>query len=372
MCKHHVTGKGDAVGSYLRPDYLSQARREFNQGKLSQAELTQVEDQAITELIEKEKAAGLEFITDGEFRRATWHLDFMWGFKGIAHQPTKTGLPFVGEVAKIDDTYLVGKLTYNDHHPFFDHFKFVQEFEEEGHQAKLTIPAPAQFLEQLIMPFAIENTRKYYETNDELVDDLVEIYQKFIRQAYDQGLRYLQLDDCSWGLLVDDKAEEFFGTDQDGLEEIKELFVTINNRAIENRSKDLIVNTHVCRGNFKSTYAVSGSYEDVAKFLFARENMDAFFLEFDDERSGGFEPLSQVSGDKEVVLGLVTSKRPELEDKDRIIERIKEASQYIPLERLSLSPQCGFASTEEGNKLTSDQQWAKIGLVREIAQEVWG
>lgn len=369
MC--HNCSKHDFVGSFLRPERLVTARQEFKEGKIDAQALKIVEDQVIEELINKQKELGYEFITDGEFRRSTWHLDFMWGFDGIDHRPTETGLPFADEVALIDDTYLVGRLGFNENHPFFEHFKFVKQFEEEGHQAKLTIPAPAQFLEQLIMPFAIDNTLKFYDSQEELVEDLVSIYQQFIQKAYQLGLRHLQLDDCSWGLLVDERAEDFFGTDQAGLEAIKQLFLETNNRAISQRPEDLVVTTHVCRGNFKSTYAVSGSYEEIAEFLFAKEEVDGYFLEFDDERSGGFEPLRKVTGDKKVVLGLITSKRPELEDKDRIIARIHEAAQYIPLERLSLSPQCGFASTEEGNKLTQKDQWKKLQLVKEIADEVW-
>lgn len=371
MCQKY-TGKNESVGSFLRPEKLASARQSFQNKEITADELKQIEDEAIIDLIAKQKAIGLEFITDGEFRRATWHLDFMWGFNGIDHQPTKTGLPFAEETAYIDDTFLVGQLSFNDHHPFFEHLQFVQQFEDDQHKAKLTIPAPAQFLEQLIMPFAIDNTRKYYETNEALIEDLVSVYKLFIQKVYDLGLRYLQLDDCSWGLLVDERATLMFGTDKEGLDAIKELFVKTNNRAIEDKPSDLIINTHVCRGNFKSTYAVSGSYEDVARFLFAKENVNSFFLEFDDERSGGFEPLREITGDKEVVLGLITSKKPELEDKERIIARIKEAAQYVPLERLSLSPQCGFASTEEGNKLTEEEQWAKLQLVKEIADEVWG
>lgn len=371
MCQH-FTGKNESVGSFLRPAALVDARAAYQRGEIDYPSLKKVEDQAITQLIEEQKAHGLQFITDGEFRRATWHLDFMWGFHGIDHKPTDTGIPFAAETAYIDDTYLVGKLTYNPDHPFFDHLAFVQQFEDQDHKAKLTIPAPAQFLEQLIMPFALDNTLKYYDNQDQVVEDLVAVYQAFIKDAYDKGLRYLQLDDCSWGLLVDDRASDLFGTDQAGIEAIKELFVTTNNAALEGKPEDLVVNTHVCRGNFKSTYAVSGGYEDVAKFLFARENVNAYFLEFDDERSGGFEPLRYVGPDKHVVLGLITSKKPQLEDKERIIARIKEASQYVPLERLSLSPQCGFASTEDGNKLTQEEQWAKLNLVKEIADQVWG
>ena len=271
----------------------------------------------------------------------------------------------------IDDTYLTGKV-HVDKHPFVDHFKFVKALEDEKTVAKQTIPAPAQFLEQMIMPFAIENTRKYYENTDELVEDIAKGYQKVIADLYEAGCRNIQLDDCSWGMLVDPRACMLFGTDEAGLEKIKEQLLNINNRAIEGKPDDLVINTHVCRGNFHSTYASSGAYDSVAKTLFAKENVSAYYLEFDDERSGGFESLSEVSENKKVVLGLITTKSPVLEDKGKVIARIREAAKYVPLERLYLSPQCGFASCEIGNKLTEEEQWAKLKLVKEIAEEVWG
>ena len=359
------------VGSFLRPQKLKEARAAFEAGTLDQDGLTAVEDALIRELVAKEKAAGLPELTDGEFRRATWHLDFMWGFHGVGHSPTETGLPFHGEAAMIDDTYLTGKVTV-DSHPFVEHFKFVKALEEDGHTAKQTIPAPAQFLEQMVMPFAAANTRRFYPDTAELEEDLVVGYRKVIRQLYDAGCRTLQLDDCSWGMLVDPNAPRLFGTDDAGLRDIMEQMLRVNNRAIEGKPADLTVNTHVCRGNFHSTYASSGAYDRVAEFLFARENVNGFFLEFDDARSGGFAPLAKIPEGKNVVLGLITTKSPALEDKKTVIRRIEEASRYVPLERLSLSPQCGFASCEIGNKLTEEEQWRKIDLVREIAREVWG
>ena len=312
-----------------------------------------------------------EPITDGEFRRATWHLDFMWGFHGVGHSRTEKGLPFHGENAMLDDTYLTGEVSV-DSHPFVEHFRFVKALEDENTVAKLTIPAPAQFLEQMVMPFAMENTSKYYPNIEKLVEDLAAGYRKVIDDVYAAGCRNLQFDDCSWGMLVDPRACLIFDTDEKGLEAIKEQMLAANNLAIEGKPEDLVINTHVCRGNFHSTYASSGAYDSVAKTLLARENVTAYYLEFDDARSGGFEPLAAVSGEKKVVLGLVTTKRPELEDKAAVIARIHDAAKYIPLDRLCLSPQCGFASCEIGNKLTEAQQWAKLALVKEIAEEVWG
>lgn len=361
----------DYVGSFLRPEYLKRARADFQAGKLTREELTAVEDEAIRNLVDKQKKAGYPVITDGEFRRATWHLDFMWGFHGVGHSRTDTGLPFHDEAAMIDDTYLVGKVSVG-HHPFVEHFKFVKALEDENTVAKQTIPAPAQFLEQMIMPMNIEGTRKYYISTEELMEDIAAGYRKVIRDLYDAGCRNIQFDDCSWGVCVDPNALFFFGTDEAGLEKIKEQLLTINNMAIEGKPDDLVINTHICRGNFHSTWACTGGYDSVAELLFGRENVDGYYLEFDDERSGSFEPLKAVSGEKKVVLGLITSKHPKLESKAGIIARIREAARYVPLDRLYLSPQCGFASCECGNRLTEEEQWAKLALVKEIAEEVWG
>lgn len=369
--KKNTPFRYDYVGSFLRPEYLKKARLDFENGVVSEEELRAVEDRAITDLVKKQKEAGYHVITDGEFRRATWHLDFMWGFEGVGHQKTTTGLPFHGEAAMIDDTYLTGKVRLNGEHPFVEHFRFVKALEDEHTVAKQTIPAPAQFLEQMIMPFAQENTRKYYEDTEELIQDIAKGYQKVIADLYAAGCRNLQLDDCSWGMLVDPNAGALFGADEEGLKKIQEQLLYINNLALEGKPEDLTVNTHVCRGNFHSTYASSGAYDSVAEVLFARENVDAYYLEYDDERSGGFAPLSLVGEGKKVVLGLITTKRPQLEDKETVIARIREAAKYIPLDRLYLSPQCGFASCEIGNKLTEEEQWAKLRLVKEIAEEVW-
>ena len=202
----------DHVGSFLRPEYLKEARKQYEQGEITKEQLTEVEDKAITELVVKEKEIGLHAITDGEFRRATWHLDFMWAFDGVGHSKTEHGLPFHGEDAMIDDTYVVGKIKLSGKHPFIEHYEFLKQFEDENTVAKLTIPAPAQFLEQMIMPFAWENTKKYYDSKEELVKDIADGYKKFIKDLYDKGCRNLQLDDCSWGMFVDTNACAIFAT----------------------------------------------------------------------------------------------------------------------------------------------------------------
>ena len=372
MSKLQTPFRYDFVGSFLRPEKLKKARNQFDNGSIGYDELKKVEDESITELITKVKELGYHVITDGEFRRATWHLDFMWGFDGVGHAPTKTGLPFHGEDAMVDDTYLVGKIGITKEHPFIEHFKFVKQFEDENTVAKQTIPSPAQFLAQFTMPFNREHTLKYYATDKELAEDIVKAYGKVINDLYEAGCRNIQLDDCTWGMMADKSGHLAYGTTQEGLKEIQKIHRDINNKVIKNAPADMVINTHVCRGNFHSTWASSGGYAPIAPVLFAKENVDAFYLEFDDERSGGFEPLAKVSGDKKVVLGLITTKSPKLENKEEVINRIHEAEKYIPLDRLYLSPQCGFASCEIGNKLTEEEQWTKLKLVKEIAKEVWG
>lgn len=368
----HNPNRYDVVGSFLRPEALRVARERHACGELDDEGLRAVEDEQVRLLVERETEAGLKVITDGEFRRSTWHLDFIWAFGGIGHCPTRDGIPFHDEPALIDDTYLTGPLSLEGEHPFVDHWRFVDALAAHDQVAKLTVPAPAQFLEQLVFPANRESTGLVYKSEDALVDAVVGCYGQFVEQVYAAGCRNLQFDDCSWGCLVDPNASLIFGVGEEGLAHLRELLLRVNNRVLDARPDDLVVNTHVCRGNFHSTWACQGGYEGVADALLAREHVDAFFLEFDDERSGGFEPLDAVPDDKCVVLGLVTTKRPELEDEDALVARIHEAARHVPLERLCLSPQCGFASCECGNKLTEEEQWTKVALIRRVAERVWG
>ena len=359
----------DFVGSFLRPQALKDAKAKYQNNDITKDEYDKIINEEITKLVEKQKQLGFHAITDGEFRRTFWHLDFMWGFEGVEHKATGGGVPFNDELAVLDDTYLIGKFKAKAH-PFVEYFKFLKQFEDENTVAKYTIPAPAQTYLQFIVPGSIEKTRRFYETNEELIDDIGKAYQNVIKQFYDAGCRNLQLDDCSWGSAIGDNAnKDAFGID---INEFKEQLLNVNNLALENKPDDLVITSHICRGNYHSTFFSSGAYDPVANYVFARENVDALFLEYDDERSGSFEPLAKVSADKKVVLGLITTKSPKLEDKDEVIKRIYEAAKYIPLDRLCLSPQCGFASCEIGNKLTEEEQWAKLKLVKEIAEEVWG
>lgn len=363
----------DYVGSFLRPEKLKKARADFEAGKITREQLKEVEDACILELVAKIKELGYHVITDGEFRRATWHLDFMWGFDGIEHKKTVDGnTTFDGEAAMIDDTFMVGKISVKNH-PFVDHFKFVKTLEDENTIAKQTVPSPAQFYAYFTGAELLDTTLEIYGTEEAFAEDVIKAYGEFIEEIYAAGCRTLQFDDCVWGGLVNPKlAVALTGRRGEALEEYKKVILALNNKVVEEAPADLTINTHVCRGNYHSTFFSSGAYDGVADLLFGEENVNAYYLEYDDERSGGFAPLAKITGNKKVVLGLVTTKTQKLEDKQSVIARIKEASKYVPLENLYLSPQCGFASCEIGNKLTEEEQWAKLKLVKEIAEEVWG
>ena len=367
----HAPFRADIVGSFLRPEKLKQAREAFAKGDITALQLREVEDELIAQLIGKQKQHGLQVITDGEYRRSYWHLDFMWGFQGVEHIELDHGYQFHGEETTKGSLRLTGKIS-GEHHPFVEDFKFVKQFEEDGIVAKQTIPAPAQFLAELFRGSNTVNTRQFYPNTEELIHDIAQAYRTFFKDIYAAGCRTVQLDDCTWGMIVDnDYWKQMLGTGFT-LEHEALQYLKVNNLAIEGKPEGLTINTHVCRGNYHSCYASKGAYDPVAPYLFAKENVEAFYLEYDDERSGGFEPLKFVAPDKKVVLGLITTKSPVLEDAATVIARISEAAQYVPLDRLYLSPQCGFASCEIGNRLTEEQQWAKIDLVGEIARKVWG
>lgn len=364
----------DIVGSFLRPDVLKQARADFNAGIIDAAQLKTVEDVAIRDLVAKQKAAGLKVVTDGEFRRSYWHLDFMWGLQGIERRTSREGYMFHDEETTADTAVVTGPIS-GENHPFVEHFKFVQALAGDDHVARQTIPAPIQTFSEVTLDRCDgqqESLRGVYATDEELADAIAVAYRQVIADLYAAGCRNIQFDDCTWGIYCDADFVAKTGMQAVDIQKVSELGVALNNAAIEGAPEDLVINTHVCRGNYHSTYAFEGGYDPVAPYLFAHENVNAFYLEFDTPRAGGFEPLAHVAEGKKVVLGLITSKQPGLEDKEVVKARIKEASKYVPLENLYLSPQCGFASCEIGNKLTEEEQWAKIALIQEIAAEVWG
>ena len=362
----------DHVGSFLRPERLKEARAKFNDGEITAEELERVENEEIVALIEKEKELGLKSVTDGEFRRAFWHLDFLENLDGVELvEVDHFSVQFKDKDVKPKTLRIVGKVDFYENHPFVKHFKFLKEHAGDT-PVKLTIPSPSML--HLITQVREKNyvpIERYKDNEALFYDDVVAAYRKALQCFYDLGCRNIQLDDTSWGeFCALDKREAYEARGFD-LEKIARDYVDVLNRVIEWKPEDLVVNMHICRGNFRSTWFSSGGYEPVAKTLFGHCRVDGFFLEYDSDRAGDFTPLRFIKNQK-VVLGLITSKSGDLEDKGEVISRIKEASQYVPLEQLCLSPQCGFSSTEEGNILTIEAQWDKLKLIDEIVHEVWG
>ena len=307
---------------------------------------------------------------DGEFRRSYWHLDFMWGLQGLQEITLDHGYIFHGEETTPGSVQVVGKIS-GENHPFVEHFKFVKQFEDDNTVARQTIPAPAQLYAELFREDNGKATRAVYPDDDALLSDIAAAYRQVIADLYAAGCRNVQLDDCTWGMFCDAGYQQFLASTGAKLEDQAEKYLQLNNAALEGKPADLVVTTHVCRGNYHSTWASSGGYAPIAPILFAKAHVDGFYLEFDDARSGDFAPLQYVAPGKKVVLGLVTTKSPVLEDPEAVKVRIAQAAELVPLENLCLSPQCGFASCEIGNKLTDDEQWAKLNLVRTIARQVW-
>ena len=356
--------RADQVGSLLRSDLVKQARLQKSAGDISADQLRSIEDQEISRIVQKQKEVGLQAVTDGEFRRAWWHFDFLEDLIGVEGFWTGNGIQFHKTQTKSRAIKVSGKLDFGAH-PMLEDYKYLHHVAGD-HTAKFTIPSPS------MLHFRGEIDKAIYPDEAEFFDDLAKTYKKAIQAFYDAGCRYLQLDDTAWAYLCSEEQKEQLrakGVDPDYL--IRMYLQTLN-QALADRPADLKVTMHICRGNFRSTWISSGGYEPVAEQLFGQLDIDGFFLEYDNDRAGGFEPLRFVTRPNlNIVLGLVTSKFGELESKDVIKKRIDEASRFVDLNQLCLSPQCGFASTEEGNLLTEEQQWSKLQHVVDISKEVW-
>jgi 5-methyltetrahydropteroyltriglutamate--homocysteine methyltransferase len=368
--RERVPFRFDVVGSFLRPQAIKEARKKLVEGEMTRAELSMVEDREIEKLVAEEKEVGLKAVTDGEFRRSYWHLDFFWGFDGVEHVLLDHGYFFHGEETRADTARLSGKIRFVNH-PFLSHYSFLKKVAGHDVLARQTIPAPAQFFAELVRGENEKAVILHYPDREELYRDISAVYHQAILAFYDLGCRNIQLDDCTWGMLCDENFWSAMAGAGYDIQALQELYLRLNNEAIAGLPADLTVTTHVCRGNYHSTWATSGGYEPVAPTLLAHENASAFYLEFDTERAGDFSPLRHVPANKPVVLGLFSSKTGVLEDKNIILSRIQEAARYLPSDQLCISPQCGFASTEEGNILTEKQQWTKLRFIKEIADEVW-
>jgi len=359
--------RAEVVGSYLRPAEIKQARKQFEAGEIDAATLRAVEDEAIRKVVAHQRENGLQVVTDGEFRRAWWHFDFFDGLDGVERYEAEQGIQFNGVQTKARGVKVTGKLGFSNH-PMLEDFRFLQSISGDA-VAKMTIPSPS------VLHF--RGGRKVidaevYPDLDVYFDDLAQTYRDAIKAFYDAGCRYLQLDDTVWAYLCSDDQKQQIRERGDNPEELARTYARVLNKAIEGKPDDLVIGLHVCRGNFRSTWISEGGYEPVAEILFGGVNIDAFFLEYDNERSGGFEPLRFIKpGKQQVVLGLITTKTGELEAAETVEKRIREASQFVRLDQICLSPQCGFASTEEGNSLTEEQQWAKLRLVVDVASRIW-
>ena len=359
----------DIVGSFLRPAALRDARERFSRGRLTARELRQVEDAEIAGLIRKQKALGLHAVTDGEFRRSWWHLDFLWNLEGVRKVAADQGsIAFKDRQTRAETIEIVSEIHFGNH-PFIEDFKSAQAL-AQGTQVKFTIPSPSML--HLITTVRNPNYRpiEQYEESGQLLDAIAAVYRKAVAAFYAAGCRYLQFDDTSWGEFCSEEKRAIYQKRGFDLDRLAEDYVHMINKAIEDRPADMIVTMHICRGNFRSTWFSSGGYEPVAEVLFGNAGVDGFFLEYDSDRAGDFRPLRFIRN-QQVVLGLVSSKTGQLEDRRTVIDRIREATGYVPINQLCLSPQCGFASTEEGNLLTEEEQWAKIAFIRDIAEEVW-
>jgi 5-methyltetrahydropteroyltriglutamate--homocysteine methyltransferase len=364
--------RADHVGSLLRPRRLLQARGDFAVGTIDAAELRRIEDEAIREIVRKQEETGLQSATDGEFRRASWHMDFIYQLDGVTQEAGHIAVRFHNPDGDIEWTpaalHVSGKLGVSTT-IFGDDFRFLQETVTTS-VPKLTIPSPSMVHYRSGKAHIDESI---YPELDAFWSDLTAAYREEVRRLGDLGCTYLQVDDTSLAYMNDPHQRDYvesIGGDHDRqhIEYIKHI-----NESLADRPAGMRVTTHMCRGNFRSSWAAEGSYDFVAEALLNDLQVDGFFMEWDDERSGGFEPLRFLpKGDKQVVLGLVTTKRGELESKDELKRRIDEAARYAPIEQLCLSPQCGFSSTVEGNELSEEQQWAKLRLIVEVAEEVWG
>jgi 5-methyltetrahydropteroyltriglutamate--homocysteine methyltransferase len=362
--------RADHVGSLLRPRELHELREQVRHGEASAADLRQAEDGAIRDAVKLQEDLGLQAITDGEFRRDWWHIDFLAGFDGVTLKYEQGdpyhGAQFKAVEAKPPMMYVTGKLRRTKPNMVRD-FAFLKGAIKTG-TAKVTFPSPAMLHARADR----DSIRKTYPNPDNFWADLTQCYREEIADLYKAGCRYLQVDDTTIAMFGDPKVQEGFRKLGDDPKRDVALYAEAVNQAVRDVPADMAVAIHTCRGNFKSTWLASGGYDYVAETAFSKLDVDGFFLEFDDERSGGFEPLRYVPKGKKVVLGLVSSKIPQLEGKDSLKRRIEQAARVVPLEDLCLSPQCGFSSTHHGNNLTVEQEKAKLRLCIDTAKEIWG
>src|SRR5262245_31751853 len=358
--------RADHVGSLLRPPAANEPGAHFAQAEIDAAALKAVEDREIERVIKKQEEVGLQSITDGEFRRSWWHLDFLWGLDGVEKTVMDTGIAFAAVTTRNEGVKVTGKLG-STRHPMIEHFKYVAAHTKVT--PKITIPAPSAIYGRPV-PTPIDKAA--YPAMDAFWHDLGQAYRKAVRAFADAGCRYLQLDEVFIAMLCDEKYRAQMTKRGDDPEKLAPLYGDLINAAMSDIPSDMTITMHLCRGNYKSTFMGSGGYDAVQEILFNKINVHGYFMEYDTERAGSFEPLRMLPKGKHVVLGIMTTKSGQLESKDVLKRRIDAAAKYAPLDQLCISGQCGFASTEEGNVLTEDEQWAKVRRLVEVADEVWG
>jgi 5-methyltetrahydropteroyltriglutamate--homocysteine methyltransferase len=358
--------RADHVGSLLRPAALKSARERFAKGEIGADALKAIEDREIEAVIKKQEAVGLHAITDGEFRRSWWHLDFLWGLDGVERHVMDTGIAFSAVTTRNEGVKVTGKIGFTGH-PMIEHFRFVKAHTQRT--PKITIPAPSALYGR---PYPTPINKDIYPTLDKFFADLGQAYKKAVRAFADAGCRYLQLDEVFIAMLCDPKYRKQMTDRGDDPDHLGEIYGELINVAMSDIPSDMTVTMHLCRGNYKSTFMGAGGYDAMQEVLFDKIKVHGYFMEYDSDRAGGFEPLKRLQKDRVAVLGLVTSKTGQLESKDAIKRRLEEAAKFTNLDQLCLSPQCGFASTEEGNTLAEDEEWAKLRMIVEVAQDVWG
>jgi len=359
--------RADHVGSLLRTPELRAAREQRERNEITAEQLRETEDTAIEALVRKQADIGLRSATDGEFRRAMWHFDFLGKLDGCEGYTAEHGIAFKGVATKAKGVRVIGKLGFSDH-PMLDHFRFLKNH-VRGATPKMTIPSPS------VLHFRggrAAVSEAVYPGMSDFYRDLGGAYNRAVQAFAAEGCRYLQLDETNLAYLCDEEQRQILRDRGDDPDLLPGIYADLINAAVAGRPADMTITMHLCRGNFRSSWIAQGGYEPVAEILFNQINVDGYFMEFDTERAGSFEPLRFVPPGKTVVLGLVTSKTGELEGKDELKRRIDSATKFIDLNQLCLSPQCGFASTEEGNLLTPQQQWDKLARIVEVANEVWG
>jgi 5-methyltetrahydropteroyltriglutamate--homocysteine methyltransferase len=360
--------RADHVGSFLRSGPIVLARSQFASGRIDAERLRSIEDVEIEMLIKKQEEIGLALATDGEFRREFWHFDFFGMLDGVEVYELDHGIQFQGVQTKPKSIKVTGKIGFPRNHPMLGHFRFLKS--KASVVPKMTIPSP-NVLHFRLEPGAVATS--VYSERDAIFEDLIKTYQDAVQAFYDAGCRYLQIDDTAWAYLCSEVEMQKAKARGIKTARIVEDYAWLANGVIARKPADMIVTTHICRGNFRSTWVSSGGYEPIAERLFGDVKFDGFFLEYDSDRAGGFEPLRFFPrGSQIAVLGLITSKSGTLESKDAVRRRIDEATKYVDVSQCALSPQCGFASTEEGNELTIDAQWNKMRMIVELAEEIWG